>query len=100
MESRKGKGQIGVIGASTCSPEISAIATNVFFVICGGLVGVMPKPKPKVALWPVALIQGSRTVWQKTGKPIVGIKTWELGGRVPMATGASEAVTMVVEMLR
>jgi hypothetical protein len=98
MESRKGKGQIGVIGASTCSPEISAIATNVFFVICDGLVGVMPKPK--VALWPVALIQGSRAVWPKTGKPIVGIKTWELGGRVPMATGASEAVTMVVEMLR
>jgi len=36
----------------------------------------------------------------KTGKPIVGIQTWNVGGRVPMATGGREAVTMVLEMLR
>jgi hypothetical protein len=36
----------------------------------------------------------------KIGKPIVGIKSWELGGRVPMAEGASELVHMLLEMLR
>jgi len=47
-----------------------------------------------------APIQGSRAVWSKTGKPVVGIQTWNVGGRVPMATGGREAVTMVLEMLR
>ena len=111
MEGSKGRGQIGVIGSGACSPELSAIASEVgetvaanrFFLICGGLGGIMPepKPKPKVALtkgsppaWPVTLIQGSLAkgppsvaVWPKAGKPTVGIKTRELGGWVPIATG-------------
>jgi hypothetical protein len=36
----------------------------------------------------------------KIGKPIVGIKSWELEGRVPLAEGASESVRMLLEMLR
>ncbi|RLB06081.1 MAG: TIGR00725 family protein [Deltaproteobacteria bacterium] len=36
----------------------------------------------------------------KVGKPIVGIKTWELGGRVPMAKGGREAVAMLMGMLK
>ena len=42
---------------------------------------------PEVALWP------------KIGKPIVGIKSWELEGRVPQAEGGGEAVAMLMEML-
>jgi len=42
---------------------------------------------PKVALWP------------KTGKPIVGIKSWELEGRVPQTERGDEAVAMLMEML-
>ena len=86
MEGSKGKGQIGLIGAGACSPELSVIAyeigetiaANGFFLICGGLGGIMPE---------AALIQGSRAVWPKTEKPIVGITTRGLGGRVLMATG-------------
>ena len=36
----------------------------------------------------------------KIGKPIVGIKSWELEGRVPLAEGASESIHMLLEMLR
>jgi uncharacterized protein (TIGR00725 family) len=43
--------------------------------------------KPEVALWPV-------------GKPIVGVKSWELGGRVPLADGGRESVHMLLDMLR
>lgn len=42
---------------------------------------------PEVALWP------------KKGKPIVGIKSWELEGRVPQAGRGGEAVAMLMEML-
>ncbi len=42
---------------------------------------------PKVALWP------------KIGKPIVGIKSWDLEGRVPQAERGGEAVVMLMEML-
>ena len=36
----------------------------------------------------------------KVGKPIVGIMTWELEGRVSMAQGGREAVTMVIDLMR
>ena len=36
----------------------------------------------------------------KVGKPIVGINTWELGGRIPLAQGGREASAMIMEMLR
>ena len=36
----------------------------------------------------------------KVGKPIVGIKTWELEGRVPLAQGGREAFAMIMDMLR
>ncbi|MBN1255140.1 MAG: TIGR00725 family protein [Deltaproteobacteria bacterium] len=36
----------------------------------------------------------------KVGKPIVGIRTWELEGRVPLAKGGKEAVALLVGMLR
>ena len=36
----------------------------------------------------------------KVGKPIVGIRTWELEGRVPLAEGGKEAVALLVGMLR
>lgn len=36
----------------------------------------------------------------KVRKPIVGIKTWELEGRVPLAKRGGEAVAMLMEMLR
>ena len=36
----------------------------------------------------------------KVGKPIVGIKTWELEGRVPLAQGGHEALAMIMDMLR
>jgi uncharacterized protein (TIGR00725 family) len=36
----------------------------------------------------------------KVGKPIVGIKTWELEGRVPLAQEGGEAITMIMDMLR
>jgi uncharacterized protein (TIGR00725 family) len=35
----------------------------------------------------------------KIGKPIVGIKTWDLAGRVPLAQGGRECVAMLMEML-
>jgi uncharacterized protein (TIGR00725 family) len=34
------------------------------------------------------------------GKPIVGIKTWELEGRVPLAQGARDAIALLMGMLR
>jgi uncharacterized protein (TIGR00725 family) len=36
----------------------------------------------------------------KVGKPIVGIKTWELEGRVPLAPGGRESIVMLMDMLR
>jgi len=42
---------------------------------------------PEVALWP------------KIGKPIVGIKSWALEGRVPQTERGGEAVAMLMEML-
>jgi uncharacterized protein (TIGR00725 family) len=36
----------------------------------------------------------------KVGKPIVGIKTWELEGRVPLAKGGRESIAMLMDMLR
>jgi uncharacterized protein (TIGR00725 family) len=36
----------------------------------------------------------------KVGKPIVGIKTWELDGRVPLVQGGREAIAMIMDMLR
>jgi uncharacterized protein (TIGR00725 family) len=36
----------------------------------------------------------------KVGKPIVGIKTWNLEGRVPLAEGGREAIAMIMDMLR
>lgn len=36
----------------------------------------------------------------KVGKPIVGIRTWELEGRVPLAEGGRESVVMLMDMLR
>lgn len=42
---------------------------------------------PEVALWP------------KVGKPIVGIKSWELEGRVPQTERGDKAVAMLMEML-
>jgi len=35
----------------------------------------------------------------KIGKPIVGIKSWELEGRVPQTDRGDEAVAMLMEML-
>jgi len=35
----------------------------------------------------------------KIGKPIVGIKSWKLDGRVPQAERGGEAVAMLMEML-
>jgi len=35
----------------------------------------------------------------KLGKPIVGIKSWELEGRVPQTERGDEAVVMLMEML-
>jgi uncharacterized protein (TIGR00725 family) len=35
----------------------------------------------------------------KVGKPIVGIRTWGLEGRVPQAERGSDAVAMLMEML-
>ena len=76
MEGRLVKGQIGVIAGggplasgAECSPEIYEIA------------------RPEVAFWP------------KIGKPIVGIKSWELDGRVPRAGRGGEAVVMLMDML-
>ena len=90
MEGRLVKGQIGVIGGAHCAPERYEIARDAgrevarrgFALVCGGLGGVMPK----VALWPVA-------------KPVVGVKSWELEGRVPQAQRGDEAVAMLLEML-
>jgi len=42
---------------------------------------------PEVALWPMI------------GKPIVGIKSWALEGRVPQTERGGEAVAMLMEML-
>jgi uncharacterized protein (TIGR00725 family) len=36
----------------------------------------------------------------KVGKPIVGIKTWELEGRVPLAEGGRESIALLMDMLR
>ncbi len=36
----------------------------------------------------------------KVGKPIVGIRTWELEGRVPLVQGAHAAIAMLMDMLR
>ncbi len=36
----------------------------------------------------------------KVGKPIVGIRTWELEGRLPMVDGGREAITTLVNMLK
>ena len=36
----------------------------------------------------------------KVGKPIVGIKTWELEGRIPLAQGGRESIAMLMDMLR
>jgi len=36
----------------------------------------------------------------KVGKPIVGIRTWELEGRIPLAEGGRESVAMLMDMLR
>lgn len=36
----------------------------------------------------------------KVGKPIVGLKTWNLEGRVPLAKDGREAITMIMDMLR
>ncbi len=35
----------------------------------------------------------------KIGKPIVGIKSWELEGRVPQTERGDKAVAMLMEML-
>jgi predicted Rossmann-fold nucleotide-binding protein len=98
MEGKLVKGQIGVIAGggplasgTMCSPEVYKIASDVgreiarngFALVCGGLGGVMSE----VALWP------------KIGKPLVGIKTWELEGRVPQAERGGEAVVMLLGML-
>jgi uncharacterized protein (TIGR00725 family) len=155
MEGKQGTGQISVIGAATCSPEISAIAHEVgeaiaahgFTLVCGGLggvmeaacrgakeaggitIGIIPTDKkedanPYVdiviptglgharnvlivhaadALVAVAGEAGTLSeiaLALKTRKPIVGIQTWDVRGRIPMATGGREAVTMALEMLR
>jgi len=36
----------------------------------------------------------------KVGKPIVGIHTWELEGRVPLAEGGRASVAMLMDILR
>lgn len=36
----------------------------------------------------------------KVGKPIVGIKTWELEGRVPLVQGGRESIALLMDMLR
>jgi len=36
----------------------------------------------------------------KVGKHLVGIRTWELEGRVPMAAGGREAIAMLIGMLK
>lgn len=36
----------------------------------------------------------------KVGKPIVGIRTWELEGRVPLAEGGRASIAMLMDMLR
>lgn len=36
----------------------------------------------------------------KVGKPIVGIKTWDLEGKVPLAEGGRASVAMLLDMLR
>lgn len=155
MEGREIKGQIGVIGGGTCSPEIYAIAQEVgreiarngFSLVCGGLggvmeaacrgareaggitIGILPNSDKRDAnpyvdfVIPTGLGQARNVlvvhasdalvavdgetgtlseiaIALKVGKPIVGIKTWELEGRVPLAQGGREAVAMVLDMLR
>ena len=70
---------------------------------------------PEVALWPsdalvavageagtlseIAIALPEVALWPKIGKPIVGIKSWELDGRVPQAERGGEAVAMLMDML-
>jgi uncharacterized protein (TIGR00725 family) len=155
MEGREIKGQIGVIGGGTCSPEIYAIAQEVgreiaqngFSLVCGGLggvmeaacrgareaggitIGILPTSDKRDAnpyvdfVIPTGLGQARNVlvvhasdalvavdgetgtlseiaIALKVGKPIVGIKTWELEGRVPLVQEGGEAITMIMDMLR
>ena len=70
---------------------------------------------PEVALWPsdalvavageagtlseIAIALPEVALWPKIGKPIVGIKSWELDGRVPQAERGGEAVAILMDML-
>ena len=157
MEGRPGKGQIGVIGAAQCFPEIYGIALPKPKVtpwsVAGGItIGILPTDTdekrdanpyvdiviptglgrarnvlvvhaPEVALWPsdalvvvagggllangdagtlaeIALALKLEVALWPVGSPIVGIKTWELGGRLPAAAAGREAVGMLMGMRR
>jgi hypothetical protein len=78
MEGRLVKGQIGVIAEggplasrAACSPEIYEIACDE----AGTLSEIAIALPPKVTLW------SEVALWPKIGRPIVGIKSWELEGR-------------------
>ena len=155
MACRRVKGQIGVIGGGTCSPEIYEIAREVgreiarngFSLVCGGLGGVMEAACRgarevegiTIGILPftnkgdanpycdiviptgigharnVLVVHASDAlvavdgetgtlseiaIALKVGKPIVGIKTWDLEGRVPLAREGGEAIAMIMDMLR
>jgi len=150
MASRVPK-QIGVIGASSCPPEIYELAREVgreiarrgYILICGGLGGVMEaacrgakeEGGLTVGIIPMAHKEGANpyvdvviatdmgharnviivhssdglvavageegtlseiAIALKAGKPVVGLKSWDLGGRVPQASSPREAVERLV----
>lgn len=154
MENRSVKGQIGVVGGGSCSPDIYELACEVgveiakrgYRLVCGGLAGVMEAACRgareaggiTIGILPgvdkqdanpfvdviiptglgharnilvvhasdalIAIDGGAGTLSEiaialKVGKPVVGIRTWDLEGKVIMATRGREAVALATKRL-
>lgn len=90
MEGRSGTRQIGVIKAALCFPEIYGIARTILVVHASDALAADAREAGTIAEIAMAL---------KAGSPIMGIKIWELGGRIP-AEGGCEAAGMQMGMWR
>jgi hypothetical protein len=77
--------------AAQCSPEIYGIARNILVVHASDALAADAGEAGTIAEIAIAL---------KVESPIVGIKTSELGGRLPAAARGSEAVGMRMGMWR
>jgi uncharacterized protein (TIGR00725 family) len=126
MEGNQLKGQIGIIGGAECSSEAACRGAKE----AGGItIGILPTSDKRNAnpsvdiIIPTGLgharnvlvvlasdaviaVDGETgtlseiAIALKVGKPIVGIRTWDLEGKVPLVEGGHEAVALIMGMLR